>query len=37
MDMVFHTVYNLSSALFEGIEGIEEPGREGYILSKRNL
>lgn len=37
MDMVFHTVYNLSSVLFEGIEGLEEPGREGYILNKRNL
>ena len=37
MDMVFHTVYNLSSRLFEGIEGIEEPGREGYILDKRDI
>ena len=39
MDMVFHLVYNLSSILFEGIEGLEEPGygREGYILQKRNL
>ena len=37
MDMVFHLVYNLSGILFEGIEGLEEPGREGYILNKRNL
>tara|TARA_R100001460_G_scaffold74118_3_gene115148 strand:- start:277 stop:792 length:516 start_codon:yes stop_codon:yes gene_type:complete len=37
MDMVFHTVYNLSSTLFEGIEGVGEEDREGYILNKRNL
>tara|TARA_A100001388_G_C28764948_1_gene500144 strand:- start:1729 stop:2250 length:522 start_codon:yes stop_codon:yes gene_type:complete len=40
MDMVFHLVYNLSSILFEGIEGLEglaQEGREGYILNKRNL
>ena len=32
MDMVFHSVYTLSSILFRGVDGLEDLDRRGYLL-----
>lgn len=37
MDMVFHSVYTLSSILFRGVDGLEDIDRRGYLLQHQAI
>ena len=37
MDMVFHSVYSLSSILFRGVDGLEDLDRRGYLLQHQAI
>jgi len=37
MDMIFHSVYSLSSILFRGVDGLEDLDRRGYLLQHQAI